>query len=93
MNTARIGPNSPRRERNWHVPRRDHCTTPPPRRSEARELPGLRIEHVARGPRRLLLPPARTPMPAMNPWSGVLGGGPGWYRTSDLPRVRRTLSH
>jgi hypothetical protein len=20
-------------------------------------------------------------------------GGPGWYRTSDLPRVRRTLSH
>ena len=20
-------------------------------------------------------------------------GGPGWFRTSDLPRVRRTLSH
>ena len=23
----------------------------------------------------------------------ALCGGPGWFRTSDLPRVRRTLSH
>ena len=23
----------------------------------------------------------------------LLGGGPGWDRTSDLPRVKRTLSH
>jgi hypothetical protein len=35
------------------------------------------------------------PNPALDYASELrfLMSGPGWYRTSDLPRVRRTLSH
>jgi hypothetical protein len=31
--------------------------------------------------------------PGAKTMNWAFGGGPGWFRTSDLPRVRRTLSH
>jgi hypothetical protein len=33
------------------------------------------------------------PVSTLHDWAGNTPRGPGWDRTSDLPRVKRTLSH
>jgi hypothetical protein len=42
---------------------------------------------------RRLKPPTALQVALKTASELVFTGGPGWYRTSDLPRVRRTLSH